>query len=357
MMIRALFALALAPAAALPAQDPVADTQLPEQLRTAERALQSVTVDLERLVDMRLRHDLGLLAELDEDVVRVAGGASSREMDRMRGVLADLQARNTVLAGEYDAATRRQAELGTVADGVGRVGPAPTGAGEFVAVPTVGDRVFGGAEDAAAYADTAQAPAAPAGEVRAAPLGDQELGALALDPIRVQIDGSDDDLCVARALFRAGQALMERGATLRRHGRADAARQLDERGYERLERALQHLKPVCEGADAPFVALFYESRCLELLFRFDERYPGADGERLSLTTDARRFNARAQEVRDPLLRITGPEEAGRASSKSEKAWREAAKTALENFRWVNIHAGYDARARIEAVTWPGERRQ
>ena len=31
MMIRALFALALAPAAALPAQDPVADTQLPEQ--------------------------------------------------------------------------------------------------------------------------------------------------------------------------------------------------------------------------------------------------------------------------------------------------------------------------------------
>ena len=108
MMIRALFVLALAPAAALPAQDPVADTQLPEQLRTADRALQRVTVDLERLVDMRLRHDLGLLAELDEDVVRVAGGASSREMDRMRGVLADLQARNTVLAGEYDAATRRQ---------------------------------------------------------------------------------------------------------------------------------------------------------------------------------------------------------------------------------------------------------
>ncbi len=352
MMIRDLFALALA--AALPAQDPVADTQLPAQLRTAERALQRVTVDLERLVDMRLRHDLGLLAELDEDVVRVAGGASAREMDRMRGVLAELQARNTVLAGEYDAATRRHAELKTLAAGGGG---APTEADDFLPVPTVGDRVFGGVEDAAAYADAAQAPAAPAGEVRPAPLGDQELGALALDPIRVHIDGSDDDLCVARALFRAGQALMERGATLRRHGRADAARQLDERGYERLERALQHLKPVCEGADAPFVALFYESRCLELLFRFDERYPGDDGERLSLATDARRFNARAQEVRDPLLRITGPEEAGRASNKSDQAWREAAKTALENFRWMNIHAGYDARARIEAVTWPGERRQ
>lgn len=347
MNCRALLTLTVA--ATMSAQDPVADSQLSEQLRLAERALQRVTADVERLVDMRMRHDLGLLGELDEEVVRVEVGASSREMDRMRRALADLQARNAVLAGQQDVAQRLLAERD------GARAPQEFVDGAFVPVPRVGVRVADAPETDGRRAAGGQAAASPAGEVRPATVRPEELGALALDPIQVQIHGSADHLCVARSLYKAGQALMDRAALLRRHGRADAAKQLDDRGRERLDRALHELKQVNERRDAPFVALFYQSRCLELLFRYDERYESEDGERLSLMTDARRFNVRAQEVRDPLLRIvSAPEVPGRDA---DEEWRQAAKTAMEHFRWMNIHAGYDTTARIQGVTWPGEERR
>lgn len=350
MTCRTLLTLTLT--AAVYAQDPVVEAGLSEQLRLAERALQRVTVDVERLVDMRMRFDLGLLDELDEDVVRVDTGTSTREMDRMREVLADLRARNTVLAGEHDVARRVYAERTSAG-----AAPAAAPAGPFVPVPAPGDRVSVSSPRVAATLDAGETPPAPGGEVRPTTVGPEDLGPLALDPIRAQIHGSTDRLCIARALFQAGQALMERAAALRRHGRADAAAQLDARGYQRLERALVELAPLVDPDDAPLAALFYQSRCLELLFRHDERYPDEEGETLSLSGDARRFNERAQQVRDPLLRITAPEEESRPSTEADKAWRAAANTALENFRWVNIHAAYDATARIEAVTWPGERRR
>ena len=36
-------------------------------------------------------------------------------------------------------------------------------------------------------------------------------------------------------------------------------------------------------------------------------------------------------------------------------WGKAAQTALEHFRWMNLNAGYDATALIDALTWPGEK--
>ena len=66
------------------------------------------------------------------------------------------------------------------------------------------------------------------------------------------------------------------------------------------------------------------------------------------------FQRRAQAVRDPLLRILSrPENPG---VPSDAEWRQAAKTADENFRWMNINAIYDATDEIEALTWPGRAR-
>jgi hypothetical protein len=30
---------------------------------------------------------------------------------------------------------------------------------------------------------------------------------------------------------------------------------------------------------------------------------------------------------------------------------------MEHFRWMNLHAGYDAAPAIEALTWPGEQKR
>ena len=63
--------IALAFAGAVVAQTPQDPVQLAEQKRLAERALQRVTADLERLIDMRLRHDLGRLAHASRELVGV----------------------------------------------------------------------------------------------------------------------------------------------------------------------------------------------------------------------------------------------------------------------------------------------
>jgi hypothetical protein len=34
-------------------------------------------------------------------------------------------------------------------------------------------------------------------------------------------------------------------------------------------------------------------------------------------------------------------------------WGKAAQTALEHFRWTNLHGSYDAAATIDAIVWPG----
>jgi len=345
--------IALAFAGAVVAQTPQDPVQLAEQKRLAERALQRVTADLERLIDMRLRHDLGLIAGLDQDVVHVEGEVTSRAMDRMRGELKELQAHNDVLAGEYDGVQQLVAKLNQQAGGSAPVQvptapfvqrpptersalqPAYVGAGDVVAADTT-----------AIQADPV--PAAPLGETQRATVDREALGALALDPVQNYIDGSEDHLRVARALYQAGQALVDRGATLRRHGRQDAADALDERAKQRLERAIAVLEPVTSGDDAPFATLFYLSRCRELMFRIDER-----GGRLSLQGNRREYQSRSEAVRAPLLRITGATEEQGVSGDQE--WRQAAKTAMAHFRWMNLHGSYDVTDKIKELTWPGKK--
>ena len=64
------------------------------------------------------------------------------------------------------------------------------------------------------------------------------------------------------------------------------------------------------------------------------------------------------EVREPFLAISA-RDVRKTGERGEVevlgAWGKAAQSAMEHFRWMNLHAGYDPRAAIEALTWPGER--
>ena len=333
------------------AQQSVQPSSLAVSKRRAERALQAVDSRLQRLVDMRMRHDLGLLLELDADVVAVDGEASALAMDSMRKQLAELRASNAVLAGDYDAVRSMVADLHQKA---GRGAPEPAGRDVGLSIPTPGAR--------AAYADAGSAEpdrvndlAAAAASIAAAPLTETQRPhrrdeSLQLDPVVTLIHGSADHDQVARALFKAGQALMDRAAALRSEGQLDAAKDVADAAKERLDRAVVELRPLTDRPDAAFSALFYTSRSLELLFRYDERY-GA----LSLSSNRGEFQRRAQAVRDPLLKILSrPEDAAVAT---DAAWRQAAKTADEHFRWMNINSVYDVNDEIEALTWPGRGRE
>jgi hypothetical protein len=144
---------------------------------------------------------------------------------------------------------------------------------------------------------------------------------------------------------------MDRADAARAQGQDAAAKQLDDRAVERLRRALDELAPLLQAKEPALEALFCQGRCLELLFRHAERHEG-----LSLQASARDYQRREQEVREPWLRMT-TRDVRRTGARGETEvlgqWGMAAQAALEHFRWMNLHAAYDAHATIEALTWPG----
>ena len=319
-----------------------------DEIQRTQRQLQQKRAEVDRLVEQRLRHDLGLpLGDADPTpVADVATDAAT--MERMRRDLrtadaetssllerfARLQAAVEQLKAETDERTRRELQERT-----------------FVAVPQPGDTPPEGlrARMPSNAAREVAPPAVPAGETRSATLPD----VVQLDPLRAQIHGSSDHQRIAHALFKAGQALFDRGAELRERGDVELARQFDERGKERLDRALAELEPLLSAKQPPFAALFCQGRCRELLFRYSERHEG-----LSLTKSPRDYQRREQEVREPFLSISA-RDVVKTGARGEVdllgPWGQAAQTAIEHFRWMNVHAGYEARTTIEQLTWPGER--
>ncbi len=350
-MRAALFASLLASVAV--AQDPAAE-QKQEERRLTLRALDNSRADLARLVDMRMRYDLGIIASLDADVVRVDGGSTPREIEQMNHELDTLQAKNTVLAGDYAKVRRLVDELHAKMQAAANQ-PDP---GQFVPVPRQGERApttvpYSGARQVTPAAnDATAAPTAPAKPVAVPDPEKVLLGALALDPPQAQIQGSADHRRVAQSLFKAGQALLDRAETLRAQGQTEAAQLLDGRGKERLDRALAELEPLLSAEEPPYVALFYQARCLELLFRHDERYAG-------LALGSADYQRRAQQVRAPGVQITARDmiEEGSTGVPQPGPWSAAAKTAMEHFRWMNINGRYDATDKIKKLTWPGADRQ
>lgn len=341
-----------------------------EERRRFERRLDENRLEVDRLLDLRLRYDLGLTSGLDENMVRSDIEPTATAMDRMRDELDDFVSGNGVLRQRYEQ-LRRQVEASRSSEPVASESKDPSG---FETLPAIGSLPVG-----RRVTPADQMPARPIGEIprpgagravggqrrvevgttsTAAPStadASQELDAvLALDPLRAHIDGSKDHLRVAQALFKAGQSLFDRAATLREQGQEAVAAKIDARGKRRLEDAVKELQPLLEKPQPEFVTLFYLGRCRELLFRYSERCEG-----LSLEQPVE-FQRRAAEVRKPFLQISARDvqKVGPAGSVEQLGpWGQAATTAMEHFRWMNQNGQYDQTSRIEALTWPGENRR
>jgi len=336
------------------------DARTTPELQRAQRELQQNRTEVERLVEMRLRHDLGLPAESDGSEFRPTAPTNSEDMERARQELRDHDAATANLLQRYNKLKAQLDQLHAEAEARTHD---ESKARQFVVVPPANSMPTRmRSDDPMAPFPTSAAAATPSGESAPpkASTGQPALPSSAvptvfdivLDPIRGQIQGSDDHQRVAQALFKAGQALMDRAQTAREQQQAEAARDLDARAKERLVRVVDELAPLLKTAEPPYPALFYLGRTRELLFRLSERYDG-----LSLANGSGDYQRREQEVREPFLAIsardvakTGP----RGDVEVLGAWGKAAQSAMEHFRWMNLHAGYDPRATIEALTWPGE---
>ena len=354
MSLLRLLCVACALCAALPAQDPHR-VDVRERAARAHRDLQKNRTEVDRLLEMRMRHDLGLPTKASDRTFDHRGDASPVEMDRMRGVLREQEAATLSVRQRYEKLRKAAEQLRADAQASLGVQPNsdPGGMQPLVSVPAPGS-TLPSRQASPPTREHRPMPVAPAPGAEMAPSAGSgvRLDPLALDPLRAQIHGSTDHMRVAQALFKAGQALMDRGEIERGRGEQALGKELDDRAKERLTRAVDELAPLLEQEEPPFVALFYLGRCRELLFRYSERHEG-----LSLSKSPRAYQQREQEVREPFLAISA-RDVQRDGERNEVevlgSWGQAAKTAMEHFRWMNMHAAYDARSVIEALTWPGE---
>ncbi|MCA8974165.1 MAG: hypothetical protein KDC98_05555 [Planctomycetes bacterium] len=320
------------------------------ELSRLQRIKERKGSEIEQLVDRRLRHDLGLPSEPDPTMRRV-DPLTTGDKERMIRELRDAEGETATYLGRYN---KMKNDIEALRAEIEARNATRDEQDSFIVVPSVGS---------AQRSETVQSPSEaidtgprPQGEAQIrtpeTPTVSEDV-AVQLDRVRGRIQGSEDHLRVAQALFKAGQALMDRAETAREHADAAAARDYDERGKERLGRALAELAPLLDEQQPAYAALFCKGRCLELLFRFSVRYEG-----LSLQRSAKVFQQREQEVREPFLAISA-RDVGRTGSHGEVevlgTWGRSAQVAVEHFRWMNLHAGYRPSTPIESLTWPGEK--
>jgi len=323
------------------------------EIARTKRQLQQARGEVERLHDLRLRHDLGLPGDDGERTFRATAPVDTQAMEHMQQELRDQDAQTATILERYNKLRAAVDQLRADAEARARreaaERPSFTVPTAGSTLPTPGDAVTVPAP--AAGPSVRPNPAAPDATARATAF--EPVAVSSLDPMRATITGSTDHQRVAQALFRAGQALLERGAAAREQAQVAIAKELDDRGKEKLQRALDELAPLLKDKEPPFEALFYQGRCLELLFRYSELHEG-----LTMATSARDYEKRQQEVRDPFLRIAA-RDVRKTGQRNEVEvlgpWGMAAQTAMEHFRWMNLNASYDATAAIQALTWPGEK--
>lgn len=386
-------ALALAAAAAAQGQGPSRSDAA--EMQRVERMLQQSRAEAERLLEQRLRHDLGLIpsagVDASEKTFKPTMPATSEAVDRMQLELREEEAATALMRESYEKlrATVDQAQADAAAKAADNPPLHP-----LLAVPSAGRPVPTRAsqarrdtEAALAGANVATTPdhattkpsTAPAAHPADAPLavvapnaahpatsGDAPhaatapvkpatpsvtAGAPQLEPPQAQIHGSTDHRRIAQALFKAGQLLADEAQATAAAGDETQAVALAARSTERLRRALDALAPLLQQKEPAFEALFCQGRTLELLFRNSERFEG-----LNFASSRSEWQKREQEVRKPWLQIAARDKQPTgANGKDDEAgpWGRAAQAAVAHFDWTNLYGAYDARKAIESITWPG----
>ncbi|MBM3974262.1 MAG: hypothetical protein FJ301_09215 [Planctomycetes bacterium] len=374
--VHGTFVAALALAAAAVAQGQGPSRSDAAEMQRVERMLQQSKAEAERLLEQRLRHDLGLIPSAGdaaaEKIFKLTTPATSEAVDRLQLELREEESATALMRESYAKlrATVEQAQADAAAKAADNTPLHP-----LLAVPSAGRPVPTRASQArreteaalaGAHASTtphpAEAPlvgAAPnASNTSLTPAAPSKLptpsvtdGAPLLEPPQAQIHASNDPRRIAQALFKAGQQLADEAQATAAAGDETRAGALAARSTERLRRALDALAPLLRAQEPAFDALFCQGRTLELLFRHSERFEG-----LNFASSRSEWQKREQEVRKPWLQIAARDkQAVGASSKDEEAgpWGRAAQAAVAHFDWTNLYGAYDARKAIEAITWPG----
>jgi hypothetical protein len=319
-------------------------------LARVEGQLQQNRAEIERLLDLRLQHDLGLPVERDVAQFRTEGPVATEVLERQR---ASLHAEEQTTATLLQRLGRLQAMAEQVqAQAAAKAKERRQGDDEWITVPKAGAPAAGDEVSAEPHGGPgAVPPAEPGGEVRPADTGEVRV-IQNLEPVRGCIDGSEDHSRVSQALCRAAMALMDRASELRRAGQRPAADEVDANARERLQRALDELKPMVAAPNPAFVDLFTLGRCRESLFRLAELHDG-----LHLRDKPKEWQRREQEVREPFLAIAARDVTVKNGVEQPGPWARAAQSAMEHFRWMNLNAGFRPKTAVESITWQGAQKQ
>jgi hypothetical protein len=329
--------------------------ELRAELDRAQRELQDRQAEADALIDARMRYDLGVAAG---PAVTLPGGdiaaaaTTAPALERAQLQLAQEEAVTANLLGRFQRmraeADRRGAEIAAQ-----KRSGSPDG--EWIVVPLAGSQ---GSRDASTHAQqpSAQQPtehamphARPDGETAAQATPPSVRIAPNLQPIRAQIDGSDDHGLVATSLLKASQSLVDRADQLRSEGFREAADEALDEAKARLSRAVEELQRDAKNKDS-FPHLFHLGRSRELLFRIAERREG-----LNAKDQPKDYQRREQEVRDAYVAITARDSVRKDGKDELGPWGRAAQSAMEHFRWMNLHSGYRPKTDLEAITWPGQK--
>lgn len=311
-----------------------AQTDQAPELGRLQRTLQQSRGEVDRLLDLRMRHDLGLPVQDPGELFKPEGPVTGESLTRARAVLQNEEIATNNLLQRCERLKAQAAQL--QADAKAQVEQSQQG--EWVTVPRAGTATPRQPQPrppapAAASEQPSEAPPPPVMAVL------PNLGAP-----RGQIHGSKDHALVAAALYRAAEALIERGEQLRQHSQEALAKQCDDEAKDRFERALDALAAALEAQPNDFAVLFCKGKCLEQLFRLSERYDDLD-----LGRDAGQYQKRAFEVRAPWVAVQALD-VGR-DGKELGSWGRAAKTAIDHFEWINLNGGFKPRIPLESITW------
>ena len=317
---------------AVSAQQERSSAQLAAEIAQAHHELEQARVLGAQLLDARIRSDLGLPTQDNLEIFRVATPATTKSIEEAQHILAQEDARTVGLLNRYE-------RLKTLVDRLQLTGvnePAPRNDAEWITVPSPGQRLANEGQETAQPV-TSDSPEQPA-PVRVVSN---------LSPIRAQIAGSSDRRLIARSLFDAGEELFDRSEQLRRQKQPEAAKDQAEEAIERLRRAESELLASMESTSPEFIDLFYLGKSRELLFLLEERLG-----LLSLKGNVAKFQERAQEVREPFLKIRAQDFVLDSDGlKRPGPWAVAADAALDHIRWRNLHAGYKPSISPRSIQW------
>ncbi len=335
--------LLAAPAALAQVQDPA----MQAELNRIDRQLQQSRGETDRLLDLRLRHDLGLPGATETDVFRTDGPVNTQSIETSREQLQSEERATADLLQRFE-------RLKAMAERMQAARPKPSPdrpKDEWTTVPVTGNgQLMAGqrradpnlVEDQGSSGVPVTAPVPGA----APEAGPATTPVLQLDPVRGQIHGSNDAGRVATALFRAGQALMDRATRLRAEGNAAAADTMDAEARDRLDRAVEALAPVLAVEKPALADLFLLGKCREALFRLAERHDG-----LNLRDQAREYQRREQEVREPFVTIAARDSRVENGTETLGTWGRAAQAALDHFRWMNLNGAFQPKIDLATIQW------